>query len=131
MSRHLPEPSKISKPFWDSCNARAMKLQRCDDCETYIFYPAYICPECASRKLAWTPVSGRGSVYTYTVAETSIFEEVKGPVVVALVELEEGAMMTSNILTEHPDQVKIGMPVTLRYERVSDDFVFPMFEVAS
>ena len=89
MSRFLPEPSKISKPFWDSCKAEAMQIQKCGDCGTYIFYPVYICPECASRALAWTPVSGKGSVHTFTVAEKSVFEEVEGPVVVALIELEE------------------------------------------
>lgn len=128
MSRHLPEPSKISKPFWDSCKERQMKLQCCDACGTWIFYPVYICPECASRELSWKPVSGRGTVYTYTVAEKSIFEEVKGPVVVALIELEEGAMLTSNILTPDPGAVHIGMPVRLGYEDVSEDFTFPIFE---
>lgn len=107
-----------------------MQLQKCEDCGTFIYYPVYICPECASRHLAWTPVSGRGSVHTFTVAEKSVFEEVEGPVVVALIELEEGAMMTSNIITDDPYGVKIGMPVTLRYEQVSDEFTFPMFEPA-
>ena len=131
MSRFLPEPSKISKPFWDSCKAEAMEIQRCDDCGTYAYYPVYICPECASRSLRWTRVSGRGTVYTYTVAERSIFEDVEGPMVVALIELEEGAMMTSNIKTDDPQSVHVGMPVKLAYEPVSDEITLPVFEAAS
>jgi uncharacterized OB-fold protein len=130
MSRFLPEPSKISKPFWESCKAEAMQIQKCTDCDTYLFYPVYVCPECASRNLEWTRVSGRGKIYTFTVAEKSIFEGVEGPVVVALVELEEGAMMTSNIRTDDPYRVRIGMPVTLTYEAISDAITLPVFEVA-
>ena len=131
MTRFLPEPTKISQPFWNSCKAEAMEIQCCADCETYAFYPVYICPECASRKLEWTRVSGRGTVYTYTVAARSLFEDVEGPVVVALVELEEGAMMTSNIKTADPYEVHVGMKVKLAYESVSDDITLPVFEVAS
>lgn len=130
MTRYLPEPSKISKPFWDSCKAEAMEIQRCADCGVYAYYPVYICPECASRKLEWTRVSGRGSVYTYTVAEKSIFD-VEGPVVVALIELEEGAMMTSNIKTSDPYGVRVGMKVKLTYEPVSDEITLPVFKAAS
>ena len=131
MTRFLPEPTKISQPFWNSCKAEAMEIQRCADCGTYAYYPVYICPECASRALEWTRVSGNGTVYTYTVAERSIFEDVEGPSVVALVELEEGAMMTSNIKTADPYGVHVGMKLKLVYEPVSDDITLPVFEVAS
>jgi uncharacterized OB-fold protein len=129
MSRSLPTPSKISQHFWNSCKSERMEVQRCDDCGTYAFYPVYICPECASRKLAWTPVSGKGTIYTFTVAAKSSFE-IDGPLVVALVELEEGAMMVSNVRTATPETLTIGAPVRLRYEKVSDEITLPMFEPA-
>ena len=131
MTRFLPQPTKISKPFWDSCKAEAMEIQRCGDCGVYAYYPVYICPECASGNLEWTRVSGKGSVYTYTVAERSMFEDVEGAVVVALVELEEGAMMTSNIKTDDPHGVHVGMQVRLAYEPVSEEITLPVFEVVS
>ncbi len=130
MSRYLPTPTKISQPFWDSCKAQAMKLQQCDACATFIFYPVYICPECASRQLSWRAVSGRGSIYTYTVAAKSVFEEIEGPAIVALIELEEGAMMTTNVVNADPAEVRIGLPVRLCYERVSDEITLPAFEPA-
>ncbi|HTN63313.1 MAG TPA: Zn-ribbon domain-containing OB-fold protein, partial [Devosia sp.] len=119
----------ISQPFWDSCKAGKMQLQRCGACGTYAFYPVYICPECASRELEWTPVTGKGSIHTYTVATKSSFE-IEGPLIVALVELEEGAMMVSNIVNTAPETVRIGLPVRVRYEAVSDDITLPMFEPA-
>jgi uncharacterized OB-fold protein len=129
MSRPLPVPSKVSQPFWDSCKAGRMQLQRCDDCGTYLHYPVYVCPECASRKLTWTPVSGRGTVYTFSTATKSSFET-EGPLIVALIELEEGAMMVSNLQNAAPESVRIGMPVKLRYDKVSDEITLPMFEPA-
>lgn len=129
MSRPLPVPSKVSQPFWDSCKAERMQLQRCEDCGTYLHYPVYVCPECASRKLAWTPVSGRGTVYTFSTATKSSFET-DGPLIVALIELEEGAMMVSNLQNAAPETVCIGMPVKVRYEKVSDEITLPMFEPA-
>lgn len=127
-NRFIPETSKISQPFWDSCKAGAMQIQRCEDCGHYAYYPVYICPECASRKLAWTAVSGRGSVYTFTAADNSIFDE--GPIIVALIELEEGAMMMSNIINASAQDVSIGMPVRLTYQPISDAFTLPVFELA-
>lgn len=127
MSRFLPEPTKISRPFWDSCKAGAMKMQRCADCGNVAFYPVYICPECASRKLEWTPMSGRGEVHTYTIAP-STFDD--GTMVVALVELEEGAMMTSNVVNVDPGAVHIGMKVQVVYRAVSDDITLPLYEPA-
>lgn len=127
MSRPLPIPSKISQPFWDSCKAEQMQLQRCDDCGTYAYYPVYVCPECTSRRLTWTPVSGRGTIHTFTVAAKSSFE-IAGPLVVALIELQEGAMMLSNIQTDAPDAIRIGGAVRVRYEKVSDEITLPMFE---
>lgn len=125
--RPLPTPSKISQPFWDSCRAGAMQIQRCEDCGTFAFYPVYICPECASRRLAWTPVSGRGAIYTFTVAEKASFD-IEGPIVVALVELAEGAMMTSNIVNCDAESVAIGQEVRLVYTPVTEEITLPMFE---
>ena len=129
MSRFLPTPSKISQPFWDSCKAGRMQLQCCAACGTYAFYPVYVCPECASRQLEWTPVSGRGRLHTYTVAPRATFD-IEGPLIVALIELEEGAMMVSNVLTGTPEALAIGMPVRVVYEKVSDDITLPLFEPA-
>lgn len=106
-----------------------MQMQRCEDCGVVAFYPAYVCPECTSRNLTWVPVSGKGTVYTFTVAPKSSFDT-EGPMIVALIQLEEGAMMTSNIVNVDSSSVHIGMKVRVRYEAVSDDVTLPLFEPA-
>jgi uncharacterized OB-fold protein len=107
-----------------------MQMQKCASCGVFAFYPVYVCPECTSRKLVWTRVSGLGTIHTFTVAPKATFD-IEGPMVVALIELEEGAMMTSNIVTDDPGAVRIGMKVKVRYEPVSDDITLPLFEPVS
>ncbi len=106
-----------------------MQMQKCKRCAVVAFYPVYICPECASRELEWTLMSGKGTVHTFTVAEKSSFE-VEGPMIVALIELEEGAMLTSNIVNVDPARVHIGMQLKVRYEAISPDITLPLFEPA-
>ena len=130
MSRYLPVPSKVSPVFWVACIPVPMQIPLVTGLLAPTATPLYICPECASRKLTWTRVSGKGTIYTYTIAQKSVFEDVVGPMVVALIELEEGAMMTSNIVVADPNTLAIGMPVRLRYEKISDDITLPVFEPA-
>lgn len=126
MSRPLPAPTKASLPFWQSCRNHALELQLCGTCRTYLYYPVYMCPECGSDELVWTPVSGRGSIHSLTVTTRSSFET-DGPLVVALVELEEGPIMMSNIVTPEPGKLRIGDAVTIVYEDVAPEITLPMF----
>jgi uncharacterized OB-fold protein len=77
--------------------------------------------------LSWTPVSGRGEIYSFTITTRSSFAT-DGPLVVALVALEEGPVMMSNILTTTPETVRIGDAVVVTYEAVSDTVTLPMFQ---
>jgi uncharacterized OB-fold protein len=94
-------------------------IQRCPGCKAFIYYPRVRCPHCLSDGLEWQRVSGRGTLYTYTVvrrASTRSFAD--NPYVLAIVELEEGPRMTTN-LEAAPDRIKIGMPVTAYFDDVT------------
>jgi uncharacterized OB-fold protein len=112
-----------------------MEIQRCEDCASFTFYPRALCPSCGSRALRWAPVSGRGRIYSLTIVHrpTNAAFKSETPYVVALIDLEEGCRMMSNVIgvQADPDQVKIGMPVEVVYERVTDDTVLPKFRPAS
>lgn len=115
----LPE---FHEPFWDSVRAHAARLQRCDGCGTFRFIPTEICARCRSEAATWTPVSGRGVVYTFTVvhrAPTPAYQA-DAPYVIAHVELEEGPRMISNLVGVDPATVRIGQPVHLVYEDQED-----------
>ncbi len=126
----LPKFDPVTAPFWDSLKAEKIEIQCCEDCASYVFYPRALCPHCSSRRLKWTPVSGRGRVYTLTVVHKAPGAfQADAPYVVALVDLEEGCRMMSNIVDVAPDPeaVKIGMPVEIVYEHVTEAVTLPKF----
>ncbi len=131
VARPLPTPDPVTAPFWASLKAHAIQLQRCRDCDRFIYYPRALCPACLSDDLAWTPISGRGVVHAFTIPHrhpNPAFGS-QAPYVVALIELEEGARMLSNLVDVDPtpDAVKVGMSVEIAYDDVSDEITLPMF----
>ena len=126
----LPKPTATSRPFWDAAKRHQLHLQRCGECGSFIYYPRDRCPKCLSERLEWTPVSGRGKLYSYTVvrrASTRSFAD--KPYVLAIVELDEGVRMTTNIEAP-PESVKIGMPVTVYFDDVTPDKTLVKFKPA-
>ncbi len=129
----LPTPDPLTKPYWDSVKAHAMQIQQCASCHKFIFYPRAVCPHCGSRDLQWTPVSGRGKIYGFTInmgrhPSTAAFAN-DVPYVIAVVELEEGARLMTNIvgIAPSPDKIKVGMDVVVQYDDVSDAITLPKF----
>lgn len=124
----LPDIDDITRPFWDAVQRRTLALQRCDDCATWIFYPNTWCTACFGRALSWHPVSGRGSVYTYSVVHYPPFEAFAAevPYVLATVELEEGPHMMTNIVGCHHEAVHVGMRVQICFED-RNGFLVPQF----
>lgn len=115
----LPKPSPTSRPFWEAARKHELKLQRCGKCRGYIYYPRDRCPHCFSDQLTWEKVSGRGTLYSYTTvyrASTRSFAD--APYVLAIVELEEGPRMTTNVVAP-PDKLKVGMPVAVFFDDVT------------
>ena len=68
-TKPLPHPNEVSQPFWDAAKRHELQIQRCNACGTYIFYPREACPECLATDLIWIPVSGKGRLYSYTIAQ--------------------------------------------------------------
>jgi len=127
----LPVADPVTAPFWESVKAHAMQLQRCNGCGQFIFYPRGVCPRCFSDDLAWQPVAGTGAVHAFTIVHRhpspAFNDEV--PYVVALVELDEGVRMLSNLVGIEPDpaRVKVGLPVEVVYDDATDEVTLPKF----
>jgi uncharacterized OB-fold protein len=130
-AKPLPQPDPITKPYWDSLKAHAMRLQRCRSCGRFVFFPRALCPFCFSDALTWTPVSGRGVVHAFTVPHRhpSPAFQPDLPYVVALVELEEGPRLMTNLIDVPPDpaQIAVGMPVEVVYDDVTPEVTLPKF----
>jgi hypothetical protein len=126
----LPKPTASSRPYWDAAKRHELMLQRCGSCNAFIYYPRDRCPQCLSDQLTWQPVSGRGKVYSYTVvrrASTRSFSD--KPYVLAIVELDEGVRMTTNVEAP-PEAVKVGMPVAVWFDDVTPERTLVKFKPA-
>jgi uncharacterized OB-fold protein len=132
MERPIPVPDAATAPYWSAANEGRIVLPRCAECGRFHFYPRALCPFCSSDKLDWTQCSGRGTVYSFTVvhrAPSPAFAA-EVPYVVAIVELDEGPHLMTNVTGCAPDAVRIGMKVSAGFRRVADDTQLPVFEPA-
>lgn len=132
MPRPLPTINRDSEPYWASARTHALALQRCEQCEQFRFYPSLSCTFCGSLDSEWVPISGRGTVYTFSTVYRgpgSPFADLL-PLVVAMVTLDEGPSMMTNIVDCATEDVRIGMPVEITYEDVNDEITLPVFRPA-
>ena len=132
-NKPLPTVSGETKPYWDSCRRGQLVIQKCDSCGKYQFYPRGICANCWSNDIQWHKAAGNGTVWTFTVTyqnRTPGFAE-EVPYVLALVELEEGVRMFTNIVECEPRDVKIGMAVEVTFARANDQITIPYFKPAA
>ena len=129
-NKPLPQPSRTSQPFWDAAKRHELMLQRCEACHKFIYYPRARCPHCFSDRLLWRKCSGKGKLYSFTVVHrpsTRLFAD--GPYVLAIVELEEGPRMTTNIVGP-PERLKVDMPVTVYFDDVTPECTLVKFKPA-
>jgi len=126
----LPKPTAVSKKFWEAAKKQELLVQKCKDCGRLIYYPRMFCTECLSSKLDWQKVSGKGKVYTYSIVYRPPLKayEPDVPYVLAVIELEEGPHMLSNVIGCKPEEVKIGMDVEVVFEEVTPDITLPKFK---
>jgi uncharacterized OB-fold protein len=128
----LPKPSIETEPFWAAVQERRLVVPKCENCGTLTFPPTVACPACASDRFSWTPVSGRGTIYSFTVYHRVYHPAFKGkvPYVVAVVALEEGPRIISNVVGLPPGEVTCEMPVSVIFEEVRDGYLIPKFQKA-
>jgi uncharacterized OB-fold protein len=131
--RLLPELSERTRRFWTAGGDGRLELLRCTQCGTYVHPPAPRCPHDQATALAWTPVSGRATVATFTVNHQAWMPGPALPYVVAIVEIAEqpSVRLTTNVIGCAPEAVRIGMPVRVTFEHHADpdgDVWLPLFE---
>lgn len=124
-----PAVTDVSRPYWQAAQAHRLDLQRCDDCQEWIFYPRQVCSECLSSALSWHTVSGLGVVYSYTVLHSPPHPGLADqlPLVVAIVELDEGPHLTTNLVDVEPAEVEIGLPVKVCFDDLDADTTLVKF----
>ncbi len=135
-ARFEPPVGVESAAFWEATRESRLLVQWCTSCNRGVFYPRVFCPHCTAGQdaLEWRTASGRATVYAAVVEhrpETAGANFSAGkPYCVALVDLEEGVRVLTNVVGCPPDEVRCGMPVTVTWEPLSDGRRLPLFEPA-
>jgi uncharacterized OB-fold protein len=133
-TRHLPDTEAPElAPFWEGCRAGELRIPRCDACGKLVWYPQPSCPRCAAENMPWTRVSGRGRLFTWVRVHRAFLPgfEKRVPYLTALVELEEDPAVRLATLLDAADgaPLRIGLPVEVDFERVSDALTLPRFRI--
>ena len=134
-NRPLPTPiTPEAKPYWDGLKEHKLMLPKCQDCGKPFFYPRVLCPNCHSRNITWVQASGKGKLFSFEIVHQQLNRRFKipTPFVLAMIELDEGPRLMSNLINVEPDpaHVKCDMPVEVVYEQVTDDVTIPLFQPA-
>ncbi|MFE7331319.1 Zn-ribbon domain-containing OB-fold protein [Streptomyces sp. NPDC057565] len=107
-----------TRPFWQALDKGRFVVQRCSDCGAHQFYPGPLCRSCWCDDLAWVEPSGKGPVWTFTVARRPAHPHWSDqvPYVIADVELDEGPRLTTNVVGCDPSEVHVGRRVTAAFD---------------
>lgn len=125
----LPTIEDESRPFWDAAREGRFLVARCDACGTVHHYPRPFCPSCWSEDVSWQEASGRATVYTWSTVFVNDLNpfNTRVPYVAAVVELEEGPRVMTEIVDCEPADLSIGMPVEVAYRVLTDEVTRPVF----
>jgi len=110
-NKPLPLATEISAPFWEGLRARSLLIQQCNACSQWIFYPRRHCPGCLAHDLSWRTVGGGATLYSYTVTRIATLPDFADemPQKLAVVELDEGVRINTNLVGLGEDEIHIGM----------------------
>ena len=125
----LPTPDLEQQPYWDAAREGRLLIKRCTACGRRHFYPRPFCPHCWSDKVEWEEASGRGTLYTFSIVRRNDlppFGE-RVPYIAAIVDLDEGVRMMTNLEQCAEGDAHIGMPVKVAFRKETEEFTFPVF----
>jgi uncharacterized OB-fold protein len=133
-NKPVPVPQGESDHYWDKAKEHELWLRQCDDCGNAYFYPRDISPCCFSKNTSWIQASGKATLFTYSIVHRPPhpgFREV-APYVTAVVELEEGPKMPTNIVIDDPtpENLQIDMALEVIYDDITDSITLPKFKPA-
>jgi len=119
--------SQVSVPFWQGCRDGQLRYQRCADCGLANFPPTEHCRQCLSPELRWERGGGAGEIYSWTVVYRPVTAEFIPPYAPAIITLDEGYQMLTNVVGVAPDDLEIGMRVRVQFHAVGPDVTLPYF----
>ena len=130
----LPVKQPESDFYWEKAQAHELWLRRCNACDHAYFYPRDFCPDCGSRDVSWVQASGKGTLHTFAIVHRAPVPAFRDhvPFVVAMVDLEEGARIPTNLVGVEPDpaHIYVGMAVEVAFADLTNEITLPVFRPA-
>lgn len=131
-SKPIPQPDDPSRPFFEGAQRGALVIQHCTACGAYLAPGSRACTECLSEALEWVPASGRATLFTFAVMHQryhpGFYNDL--PYNIAVVELEEGPRLNTNVVGVANEDLRVGMPLTVTFEELGEGIVLPKFRPA-
>jgi len=121
---------ELAVQFYAACAKGRLHFQRCDGCGAWRHLPRHGCAACGSPRWSWTPSSGRGRVFSWTVTHQAPWPGLPTPFVVAVVETDEGVRLAAGLLDVAPEALRLDLPVVVDLVSVSESAAVPFFRVA-
>jgi uncharacterized OB-fold protein len=127
----MPVVDHDSAQFWRGCQLHKLLLQRCDSCDSFRYPPQPVCQGCGSLTASWVEASGKGRVYSWTIAHHPVHPALvdRVPYNIVMVELAEGPRMVSNLVGVPNAALRPSLPVAVDFTEFRDDIVLPVFRV--
>jgi uncharacterized OB-fold protein len=128
-AKPLPLLEGLAGEFYGWCKQRELRFQRCSSCDTWRHVPRAMCAQCGSFEWEWALSSGRGTLFTWTVAARAMHPAFQDdtPYAAVVIEMDEGVRVVSRVIDCPPDDLEIGMPVEVVFEDVTPEITLPVF----
>jgi len=129
IDKPLPAVTEDGAPYWAACREGRLTAQRCTACGHLRWPPSVLCPKCLDHGTEWVTLSGRGTIYSWIIVHRpqhpAFFAD--APYNVAIVELEEGPRLHTNVVECANEEIRIGLPVEVVFEKKDDEITLPKF----
>jgi uncharacterized protein len=126
-----PMVNRDNEFFWEGTRKGELRIQRCGRCDELRHPPGPMCPSCGATRPDYAVAHGTGTVYSYVVHRHPPVPGKELPILLALVELDEGVRMVGELLDVAEHDVEIGMPVEVSLVRVDDELTLPAWRPAT
>jgi uncharacterized protein len=127
-TRFLPLITDFSRPFWDATKRHELMVQQCQNCGNTFYPPSVACGRCFTTDVKWVKSSGKAKLTTYSVVHQPAGPGFPVPLILAIVQMDEGYRMMTNIVGCDPKELKIGMPLEVTFEEQTPTVTLPFFQ---
>jgi uncharacterized protein len=129
-SKPLPRITDDNKQYWAYCKNHELRMQKCLQCGYIRFPPGIVCPRCHSMQTEWIKLSGQGKIYSFVIYRRAYHPAYRKdiPYIVAIIQLNEGPRMESNVAGCQPEDIRIDMPVEVSFEDIDENISIPKYK---